>query len=74
MNPALHPVDVVHVGADAGSASHDVVANEEPLEIRLGEQQFVVLMRTPGSDRQLATGFLLSEQIVRRPEDVSMMR
>ena len=74
MNPAVHPVDVVRVGPDAGSASQDVAAAEEPLEIRLGGQQFVVIMRTPGADQDLATGFLLSEQIVRQPEDISTMR
>jgi FdhD protein len=31
-------------------------------------------MRTPGQDRHLAAGFLLSEQIVRTPGDISAMR
>ena len=74
MNPAVHPVDVVRVGPDADAASQDVAATEEPLEIRLGGQQFVVIMRTPGADEELTAGFLLSEQIVRQPEDISTMR
>ena len=66
MNPAVHPVDIVRVGASGEVAGRDVAATEEPLEIRLGSASFVTIMRTPGFDEQLAAGFLLSEQIVTR--------
>ena len=42
----------------------DIVAVEEPLELRLHDKPFVVIMRTPGSDRELAAGFLLSEGLI----------
>ena len=74
MDPAVHPVDVVRVDLQAGAVARDVAATEEPLEIRLGGRPFVVIMRTPGEDRHLAAGFLLSEQIVRAPGDISAMR
>jgi FdhD protein len=74
MNPAVHAVDVVRVGASARASVSDVAATEEPLEIRLGGLPFVVIMRTPGSDRELAAGFLLSEQIVRQPTEIASMR
>jgi FdhD protein len=74
VDPAVHPVDVVRVDLQAGVVAHDVAATEEPLEIRLGGRPFVVIMRTPGQDRHLAAGFLLSEQIVRTPGDISAMR
>ena len=52
----------------------DVVAVEEPLEIRLvwGErvQRLAVTMRTPGHDADLAVGFLAGEGVVRCPADV----
>ena len=65
MDAAVQPVDVVRVARDARAAARDVVAAEEPLEIRLGGTPFVVIMRSPGADRELAAGFLLSERIVR---------
>ena len=52
----------------------DVLATEEPMEIRLiagGQRQTVaVTMRTPGADFELAAGFLYSEGIVSSPEEI----
>ena len=39
----------------------DVVAVEEPLEIRIAGKPVAVTMRTPGNDEELALGFALSE-------------
>jgi len=60
----------------------DRVAVEEPLEIRLGyevdgERQtssVSITMRTPGDDEDLATGFLVSESIIRSPADVAIVK
>jgi FdhD protein len=46
------------------AAAQDVVAVEEPLEIRLGGEPFQVLMRLPGWEKELALGFLYTEGIV----------
>ena len=48
----------------------DQVAVEEPLEIRVGGQSVAITMRTPGNDRELAAGFLLSEGILRKPDEI----
>lgn len=48
----------------------DDVATEEPLEIRVEGQSLVVVMRTPGHDRELAAGFLLSEGIIKSAKDL----
>ena len=42
----------------------DVVATEEPLEIRLNGEQVAVTMRTPGHDVELAVGFLVTDKIL----------
>src|SRR5919198_4779792 len=52
------------------SESPDVVAAEEPLEIRLSGEPVAVTMRTPGHDTELAVGFLIGEGII-RPGDVA---
>ncbi|MPZ98662.1 MAG: formate dehydrogenase accessory sulfurtransferase FdhD [Dehalococcoidia bacterium] len=56
----------------------DVVATEEPLEIRLLQEaggaierhRIAVTMRTPGHDFELAAGFLFGESIVTGREDI----
>ncbi|MFC7406561.1 formate dehydrogenase accessory sulfurtransferase FdhD [Georgenia alba] len=48
----------------------DRVAGEEPLEIRIGETSWSVTMRTPGDDFELAAGFLVSEGVLTRRDDV----
>jgi FdhD protein len=51
-----------------------MAAVEEPLEIRLNGTPFVVIMRTPGADRELAAGFLFAERIVAGPDDLGTIR
>ncbi|MGH9737818.1 MAG: formate dehydrogenase accessory sulfurtransferase FdhD [Candidatus Acidiferrales bacterium] len=48
----------------------DYLATEDPLEIRIGEHPLSVTMRTPGHDLELAAGFLLTEGIVERREQI----
>jgi FdhD protein len=42
----------------------DLLAVEEPLEIRIGGQPLTVTMRTPGDDIDLAAGFLFTEGLL----------
>ncbi len=74
MNDALRPVQITRFSAGAAEDAPDVAAVEEPLEIRLNGRQFVVIMRTPGADRELATGFLLSERIITGADDLLVVR
>ncbi|MCW2621521.1 MAG: formate dehydrogenase accessory sulfurtransferase FdhD [Frankiales bacterium] len=47
---------------------------EEPLEIRVGGRALAITMRTPGHDMDLAAGFLVSEGVVTRRDDLPGMR
>jgi FdhD protein len=47
---------------------------EEPLEIRVNGTAVTVTMRTPGSDIELAQGFLLTEGVIAGREDVLAIR
>jgi FdhD protein len=48
----------------------DTLAVEEPMEIRVRGRALTITMRTPGDDFDLAIGFLVSEGVIRRAEDV----
>lgn len=52
----------------------DVLAGEEPLEIRVRGRSLAVTMRTPGDDFDLAAGFLVSEGVISRTEELTTMR
>jgi FdhD protein len=60
-----------------GSAARqdtDFLAAEEPLEIRIEGHSIAVVMRTPGEDRELAAGFLVTEGLVRTSRDLVDIR
>jgi FdhD protein len=57
---------VQHDGRD------DVVAVEEPLEIRVDGSPLTVTMRTPGDDGELALGFLYGEGLIDGPREVGL--
>jgi len=48
----------------------DYLAGEEPLEIRSGRQRLGVTLRTPGNDCELVAGFLFTEGIVAKREEI----
>jgi FdhD protein len=50
-----------------GASERDLLAVEEPLEIRIAGRPVAVTMRTPGHDEELALGFCLSEGL--HPEE-----
>ena len=58
-----------------GTREPDLVAVEEPLEIRINGEPVAVTMRTPGHDEELALGFCLSEGLAPEraalPEDLA---
>lgn len=70
--PAIARQTITKVLADGSRVvKPDQVACEEPLEIRVNSQSIAITMRTPGHDEELATGFLISEGIIKEAHDVT---
>jgi FdhD protein len=67
---AFQRVDIVRFADDRQRPDSDLVAAEQPLEVRLNGESFSVIMRTPGADRDLAAGFLFSEGVIKSAADV----
>lgn len=82
-NPSPGPAETTSAAASAelwrfarsGKSARvlDKLAVEEPLEIRVRGRGIAVTMRTPGHDQELAAGFLLSEGIIRKREQIAAM-
>src|SRR6266851_1917296 len=52
----------------------DFLAAEEPLEMRAGRYSLGVTLRTPGDDEELVAGFLFTEGVISRREDLVGLR
>ncbi|MFC4589512.1 formate dehydrogenase accessory sulfurtransferase FdhD [Sphaerisporangium corydalis] len=65
---------ILRLRDEALSRRVDVLAAEEPLEIRLDGRPLTVTMRTPGDDFDLAAGFLVSEGAVGSPGEIDSIR
>jgi len=50
--------------------AQDYLAAEEPLEIRIGRTRLSVTMRTPGHDLELTAGFLFTEGLIKKREQI----
>jgi len=66
-------------GSDVANDRSDILAVEEPLEIRVGfpdgtHKAVSITMRTPGEDGELAVGFLFTEGILKSPDQVKQVR
>ena len=65
---------VSHLRGETATRRADTVVVEEPLEIRVNGSAITVTMRTPGSDFELAQGFLLTEGLIGRRGDIATVR
>ena len=79
---SVQKVEVTRVDAETRDDGEDVIAVEEPLEIRAAwnadgeprERTVAVTMRTPGHDFDLAAGFLLTEGLIHSGSEIESMR
>ena len=82
MKLPVQNTQLIKVARNGGLKQSDLLAVEEPLEIRLGfgvasereQKSLSVTMRTPGHDFELALGFLLTEGIISSGEQVESIK
>lgn len=65
---------VTHLTAEKAITRPETLVVEEPLEIRVDGAAVTVTMRTPGSDIELAQGFLLTEGVIFGRDDIHSIR
>jgi FdhD protein len=74
VNRPILTVPVQKIEGDSSAPFQDLLAVEEPLEIRLGDKSISITMRTPGNDFDLAAGFLFTEGILHDAAEVREIR
>ena len=74
MNRNILTVPVQRLEGESSTPVQDLLAVEEPLEIRLGEKPISITMRTPGHDFELAAGFLFTEGILSDSQQIQAIR
>ena len=67
---AASPVTITKLTLSGVSSAKDVVSTEEPLQITVDGRPLAVAMRTPGADADLVMGFLKTEGIISRADEV----
>jgi FdhD protein len=67
---AVVTVPIRRIEGESARQIEDELGVEEPLEIRLGQTSVSLTMRTPGSDFELAAGFLFAEDLIVSGEDI----
>lgn len=65
---------ILRIDASGTTELEDILAIEEPMEIRVNDKPVSVTLRTPGDDFDLAAGFLFTESILRDASDVESFR
>lgn len=76
--PSVSSVHITRINGNTQQSTVDLLAVEEPLEIRIGygaaddrqQKNISVTMRTPGNDFELALGFLFTEGIIISASDI----
>jgi FdhD protein len=82
LTDAVNTLPVVKIIAHDRADTYDLLAAEEPLEIRVefgtqGQREvrnIAVTMRTPGNDAELARGFLFTEGVVKNTSDIASIQ
>ena len=78
----VKPTSIVRFEDNAKESIEDLVATEEPLEMRIGfgqisqreQKRISVTMRTPGHDFELALGFLFTEGIIESVDQIHQIK
>ena len=79
LKPPVASSQVKKIVGENSFDADDLLAAEEPMEIRLGfglakerkQKRISVTMRTPGNDFELALGFLFTEGIIKDKKEVA---
>ncbi len=80
--PPVTCVEIRRVTSSGATGEKDLLATEEPLAIRLGfdtahgreHRDLAITMRTPGDDLELVSGFLFTEGIIQRMDQIASIR
>jgi FdhD protein len=82
MTGSVKHIDIKKISGSEVESKPDLLAIEEPLEIRMGfgamtdrqQKSLSVTMRSPGHDFELTVGFLFTEGIIKKYDQIESVK
>ena len=70
----IYKTQIIKYKGEQKAQVDDILVREIKLEIYINEKKFGAVMATPTDQKALAVGYLISENVITKPEDIAEVR
>ena len=70
----IYKTQIIKYKGEQKAQVDDILVREIKLEIYINDKKFGAVMATPTDQKALAVGYLISENVITKPEDITEVR